>query len=559
VVCSDYLLHFLFPGSPSVLWSLEVFQGVVYIAVTAGITGLLVRDLQRESRRSRIASESKLRSLESAGLIGIFTWRKGLVTNANEAFLKMTGHSREDVVQGKLKVSELASPEYRLVEDQVLLELADKGTSRIYQQELLARDGSRVMVIGGRALIKGDPDQGIGYALDITPVVLAEKQHKDLVEQLQSAHRLNALGQVAGSIAHDFNNLLGVIVGYTAMMQNGSKGNPSREEAAAVLKAAEKARALARKLLAFSRKQSSHPELLDVNDVLQDFEKMLRCVIGDAIELQLLAGDEVGSVLADSTQLEQVVMNLVVNARDAMPRGGLITIETQKRNLDSSSFSGAEAGVYVSITVRDTGTGISKDVRDRIFEPFFSTKKDSGGTGLGLAIVDDIVRQSGGHITCNSEPGRGTEFTILLPWAGPRAAKTKSPAPVQARGGSETILLIEDGDDLRGMLTQLLTSLGYTVLPARDGQHGVDIAQQYSKPIHLVLADIAMPRLSGPEAVARIRRDRPDVKVVFLTGFADPNLLQGISLANVLILEKPFTPDDLALKIRDVLSHRAAA
>ena len=561
VVCSDYILEFLIPSSPPVLWWLELFQASIYIGVTAVITGLLVKELRRESRRLQMVNESKLRSIETAGLIGIFTWRKDLITDANDAFLKMTGHTREDVTTGNLKVSQLASPEYRPVEDQVLMELADKGTSRIYQQELQARDGSRVMVIGGRALIEGDPEQGIGYALDITPVVAAEKQHRELVEQLQSVHRLNALGQVAGGIAHDVNNLLGVIVGYTAMMQTGSPDNQSREEAAAVLKAAEKARGLARKLLAFSRKESSNPELVDVNDILRDFEKMLRLAIGDTNELHLLLGDEVGCVLADSTQLEQVIMNLVVNARDAMPRGGLITIETRKSRLDAeqTSFKQGAPGDYVLIRVSDTGIGMTEDVRERVFEPFFSTKKESGGTGLGLAIVDGIVRQSGGHISFNSEPGRGTEFTVLLPWAGPQAAQTSSAQPIQVRGGSETILLIEDADELRGMFTTWLTSLGYSVLPARDGQHGVDIAHQYRRTIHLVLADIAMPRLSGPEAIIRIRRERPDIKAVFLTGFADPSLLHEKSLANVLILEKPFTPDALAFKIREVLNQEAAA
>jgi len=556
VVCSDYVLQFVVAAAPPVLWKVQSLEGLIYVAVTIVLTGLFAKELQRENRRIQLVNESKLRSIQTAGLIGIFTWHKGVVTDANDAFLSMLNYAPDDLFSGRIKTSELAAPEYRYIEDQALWELAQSGRSRIYQEELLTKNGSRVFVMSGRALIEGDPDQGIGYALDITALIAAERQRQQLSEQLQSAHRLNALGQIAGGIAHDFNNLLGVIVGYTAMMHSAEADNQTREEAAEVLKAAEKARALIRKLLAFSQKQPTNPELLDVNEILRDFHKMLRCVIGDMIELELLLGDTVGCVLADSTQVEQVLMNLVVNARDAMPRGGRITIATERVRIDPhhSVFKDADAGDYVVIRVRDTGIGIAEDVRERNFEPFFSTKRDSGGNGLGLSIVDGIVRQSGGHIRFDSQPGQGTEFTVLLPWAAPHASGAVSTHASQVRGGGETILLIEDAEELRGMLTTLLTSLGYTVLPARDGQHGVEVAHQYRRPIHLVLADVAMPRLNGPDAIVRIRQERPEVKAVLLTGFADPNLLEQ-PLTEALILEKPLAPDILATRIREVLNN----
>jgi PAS domain S-box-containing protein len=518
--------------------------------------------LQHEHERARIANESKLRSIQAAGLIGIFTWRNGSITDANDAFLGMLGFSRPDLVAGKLKTSELVAPEYRHVENQALLELAHKRQSGIYQEELVRKDGKRIFVVGGRALVEGATGQGIGYALDITALVVAQREQRQLEEQLQGAHRMNALGQLAGGIVHDFNNLLGVIVGYTALMHNGPPANQvKRESAAEVLKAAEKARALARKLLTFSQKQTLRRELLDINACLAELEKMLSRVIGDSIQLRLLLADGVGCILADNTQIEQVVMNLVVNARDAMPEGGIITLATGKIRLEAQAdgLKDVNPGDYVSIKVSDLGIGIDKDVLEHIFEPFFSTKKSTGGTGLGLAIVDGIVKQSGGHILVASQPGKGTEFTVLLPWAAECATKAVPSAGTVVRGGAETILLMEDAEEMRRMLSTILSSLGYTVLPARDGQHGVEIARQYPETIHLVLADVAMPRLNGPDAIQQIRCDRPGVKAMLLTGFADPHLLEGKAMGDTPVLEKPIAPDILATRIREMLGVSAKA
>jgi two-component system cell cycle sensor histidine kinase/response regulator CckA len=555
VVCSDYILS-LFVEAPPVLWSLESVEGVIYVSVSGVIAGFLVKQLQREHDHARIANESKLRSIQAAGLIGIFTWRNGSITDANDAFLNMVGFTRADLAAGKLKSSELVAPEYRQVETQALMELAEKRQSDIYQEELIRKDGARMFVVGGRALIEGATGHGIGYALDITPLVIAQREQKQLEEQLQGAHRMNALGQLAGGIVHDFNNLLGIIVGYTALMNNGPPANHvKRENAVEVLKAAEKARALARKLLTFSQKQAPHAELLDVNATLSELEKMLSRVLGDTIALRLLLDDGVGCVLADSTQIEQIVMNLVVNARDAMPSGGVITIATGQVRLEphTSGLKDVHAGDYVSIKVSDQGIGMCKEVLDHVFEPFFSTKKSTGGTGLGLAIVDGIVKQSGGHVLVESRPGEGTEFTVLLPWAAERTRQVAPCPGAKVRGGAETILLMEDAEEMRRMLTTILGSLGYTVLPAQDGQHGVEIARQYPETIHLVLADVAMPRLSGPDAIQLIRGDRPGVKAMLLTGFADPRLLEGRAIEGTPVLEKPIAPDVLAARIREVL------
>lgn len=557
VICSDYILS-LFVETPPVLWNVEWAEGAIYVSVSGVIAGVLVRRIQRENERARRANESKLHSLQAAGLIGIFTWRNGSIVDANDTFLDMLAYTKDDLAAGRLTITELTAPEYHTLEAQARRELAEGGRSRIFQAELIGKNGARVVVVGGRARVEGDDHYGIGYALDITPLVRAQKEQKQLEEQLQRADRLNALGRLAGGIAHDFNNLLGVIVGYTAMIKNNAPG--SRENVEEVLKAADKAKDLIRKLLAFSQKHVLRPELLDVNARLKELRKMLSRLVGDTVELRLELAEDTGCVLADSTELEQIVMNLVVNARDAMPRGGVVTIATEKVHAEAGGrWQDAATGNYVSIRVHDNGEGIDAAVLEHIFEPFFSTKTESGGTGLGLAIVYGVVKQHGGHIRVESQPGQGTEITLLFPWSAAPATEA-APAPARSlEGGTETILLMEDSEEMRCMLAAVLRSLGYTVLTAEDGQRGIEVAHDYGSEIHLILADLAMPRVSGPSAVERIRRERPKVKVLLLTGFADSKLLEGESLGNVSILEKPIPPDVLASRIREILESEASS
>ena len=560
VVCSDYVLS-LFVEAPPILWSVEWIEGAIYVSVSGAIAGLLTKQIQRENERARRAYESILRSIQAAGLIGIFTWRNGSIIDANDAFLDMLAYTKDDLIAGRLKIADLTAPEYHPVEAQARRELNEKGRSRIFQAELIGKEGARRVVVGGRARIEGDTHYGIGYALDVTPLVTAQKEQKYLEEQLQRADRFSALGRLAGGIAHDFNNLLGVIVGYTIMAhREAADVDTRRESAEEVLKAADKAKQLIRKLLAFSQEHVLHSELLDVNAALQDLQKMLGRILGDTIELRLQLDEATGCVLADSTQIEQVVMNLVVNARDAMPRGGAITIAAEKVHVEPKlrGFEEALPGDYVSIAVRDTGSGIDPSVLGKIFEPFFSTKTEAGGTGLGLAIVYSAVKRHRGHIRVESQPGHGTEVTVLLPWAAASTAPSVPQPPPQIRGGTETILIMEDAGEMRRMLATMLSSLGYTVLTAEDGQHGVEVAQQYEREIHLVIADIAMPRLSGPAAVEEIRRERPALRALLMTGYADSELLESRTVADALILEKPIAPDVLALKIREMLGPATA-
>jgi len=559
VVCSDYILS-LFVETPPVLWSVESIEGAIYVSVSGAIAGVLIKRIQRENERARRANESILRSIQAAGLIGIFTWRNGIIIDANDAFLDMLGYTRDDLAGDRLRIDDLTAPEYHPAEDQARRELDEKGRSRIFQAELIGKDGDRVVVVGGRARVEGDNRHGIGYALDITPLVISQREQKQLQEQLQRADRLNALGRLAGGIAHDFNNLLGVIVGYTALGQTLGPlpiDDPRREGAKEVLKAAAKAKELIRKLLAFSQSHVLHAELLDVNAVLKDVQKMLGRIIGDTIELRLHLGEGAGCIFADRTQIEQVVVNLVVNARDALPQGGVISITTDKVSVESAA--GGEdltPGDYVSICVRDNGVGIDPSVLSQIFEPFFSTKKDVGGTGLGLAIVYGAVRQHRGHISVKSQLGRGTEMMVRFPWAAASTAPTAPKPALEIEGGTETILVMEDSEETRRMLATVLSSLGYKVLTAENGLRGVEVALQYGHEIHLVLADISMPQMSGPDAVEHIRRGRPKVRALLFTGFANSALLEGKSIPDASILEKPIEPELLARKIREVLGPR---
>lgn len=555
VLFSDHLLHYLLKLPAPLLWSEEMLKALIYVATTAIILGLVVREQHKESERERLSEQSKLRSIQAANLIGIMTWNNEQVIEANDAALNMLGYSRADLEAGRIVTTGIVAPEYYEQEKQARKELVETGRSRIFEAELICKDGSRVTVVGGRALIAGQPAMRIGYTLNITALKRAQDRHKQLEEELGRTRQLNALGQLTGGIAHDFNNLLGVIVGYTALLEADlPEGDPRRENTTEVLKAADKGRTLVRSLLRFSQKDVARPEFLDINEALTNLEKILSRVIGDSIQLRLALGERVGCAFIDSTQFEQIVMNLVVNARDAMPQGGLVTLTTGKGRISpgEEQLPELKPGDYIVIKVSDTGVGMDREVRGRIFEPFFTTRKQAGGTGLGLAIVYGAVKQNNGAIRVDSTPGRGTEFTVYLPWAAEHAQPAVPASVAASQGGSETVLLIEDDTEMRNMLTYILRGFGYTVIPASDGQQGVEAARQHGGKIHLVLTDIAMPRLSGPAAVEQIRRERPEIKALMMTGFAEPALLQGKPIEHA-VLEKPITPEALARKIREVL------
>jgi PAS domain S-box-containing protein len=388
-----------------------------------------------------------------------------------------------------------------------------------------------------------------------------------LEEQIRQAQKMEAIGRLAGGVAHDFNNLLTVISGYTDMaLKSLRRDDPTREILEEVHKAGNRAAALTRQLLAFSRKQVLMPVVLDLNELVRELEKMLVRLIGEDIDLAIRPAPRLWPVRVDAGQMEQVVMNLVVNARDAMPEGGKLTIETSNVTLGdeyASKHAEARAGDHVLLAVTDSGTGMDEATRARIFEPFFTTKGPDRGTGLGLATVYGIVKQSGGHIAVYSEPGRGTCFKIYLPSAkSPAAASGQAASGGPALQGSETVLLVEDEPAVRALARTALKQRGYQVLEAGNGAEAMRIAGQFAEPIHLLATDVVMPNMSGRELAERLVPLRPEMKVLFLSGYMDDAIVRhGLLESTAAFLHKPYTPQTLAAKVREVLdadSHGAA-
>ena len=398
---------------------------------------------------------------------------------------------------------------------------------------------------------------------DITLIHRAEEEKAALAEQLRQSQKMEAIGRLAGGIAHDFNNLLTVIRGYSQLSLMDLQGNEKlKGHLDEVQKATQKASDLTHHLLAFSRRQIMEMKILDLNALLKDLDRMLHRVIGEDIELTYLLSENIGKVKVDLGQMEQVILNLAVNARDAMPSGGKLTIETANAELDEAythTHLGSKPGHYVMMSVSDTGLGMSAEVRERAFEPFFTTKEKGKGTGLGLSTCYGIVKQSGGNIWAYSEPGRGTTFKIYLPWVEevPKEMKHKAEA-AEILKGTETILAVEDEVEVRKLVAQILTGQGFTVMEAADGEEAIKAAQENSgKKIHLLLTDVVMPGMSGRELAVTLALQHPNMKVLYMSGYTDNAIVHhGVLEDGVNYIQKPFTLDALARKVREILDRR---
>jgi signal transduction histidine kinase/CheY-like chemotaxis protein len=388
----------------------------------------------------------------------------------------------------------------------------------------------------------------------------AESELLRVESQLRQVQKMEAIGRLAGGIAHDFNNVLSVVLTCSEMaLLDLEPDSPVRADIEEIHQAGERAGRLTRQLLAFSRQQVIEPRALVINEAVQSMQTMLRRVLGNDIELEARLADELFAVLADSGQIEQVLMNLIINARDAMPKGGRITLATANVRLNGQyalSHLGVTEGDYVLLSVTDTGTGMAKETQQRIFEPFFTTKEKGKGTGLGLSTVYGIVKQMGGHIWLHSEPGQGTVFELYLPRLLEEVKPTcMDPVDVRTLTGTETILVVEDEDDVRDAVLGILRRNGYNVLFAKGPTEAILVSDKYCNPIDLMITDVVMPTMSGTQLAGRLVQDRPTTKVLCMSGYTDDAIVEhGVIESQFAFLQKPITPERLLRKVRMVLT-----
>jgi len=414
---------------------------------------------------------------------------------------------------------------------------------------------ARTVLASGRPILDSE-----GRKLGAVAAMIDITERKFLEQQFRHSQKMEAVGHLAGGVAHDFNNFLTIITGYGQMIQrNLDPESPMRAHVEEILKSGERAAALTRQLLAFSRRQDFSPRMLDLNTVVSSTENMINLLIGKNIELVTALPAGIGIVSGDPGQIEQVIMNLAVNARDAMSNGGTITIETANVELDEAyarAHMHVKPGSYVMLAVTDSGCGMDATTQAHIFEPFFTTKEPGKGTGLGLATVYGIVKQHGGNIWVYSELNQGTSFKVYFPRIETGAAKAESHHPVASKlRGSETILVVEDEQAVRSLLVRMLRSLGYWVLEASRADEALMVCLRHKGPVHLLLTDVVMPQKSGRDLLDHLRPLRPDIKVLFTSGYTEETLHRRVLERNAPFLQKPFTEEMLARKVRDVLDQ----
>ncbi len=481
--------------------------------------------------------------------ITIATIPEGRYIDVNESFLRVTGHSHEEVIgRTSLEMKFWVKPEERALFIETVLR---EGSVRDLEIAFRTKSGEIRVAVDSAEIIEVDGQKcAIAIFRDIT-------DQKSLEKQLRQTQKMEAVGQLTGGIAHDFNNLLSVIIGYSEILeQRLPMGDPLLRECLQIKKAGQSAASLTRQLLAFSRQQVLEPKVLGLNEIVLNVEKMLQRLIGEHIDLRTNLDPMLGSVKADQTQIEQVIINLAVNARDAMPHGGKLLIETANVDLDEDYarlHPPQLPGSYVLLTVADTGVGMQAETLAHIFEPFFTTKEIGKGTGLGLSTVYGIVRQSGGHIWVYSEPGLGTTFKIYLPLVNPSARPPQPVAtPSESLRGSRTILLVEDEESLRRQTRRLLEDNGYTVLEADLPETAMKIAQQYGAVIHILLTDMVMPGMTGRDLAKKLAAIRPEMKAVFMSGYTGFTHA-GLADSEIALLIKPFTKEMLLRKMQEAL------
>jgi PAS domain S-box-containing protein len=549
----------------------------------AGASGLAldVTDLKRAEDDLRRGKEQLRAAISNAPILLFALDRKG-------AYTLMEGRVLDDL--GLKAADALGKPASEVHRDVPQLAMN-------VRRALSGEEFASLMQIGGlwfethyRPVFEGyDEVAGvIGVAINVTDRKRAEDALRRSEEQLRHSRKMEAIGRVAGGVAHDFNNLLTAITGYTELLlTDAAPGEPdqgpehSRKSLEEIRKAAERATTLTRQLLAFSRRQVLTPKLLNLNQAVSDIDKMLRRLIREDIELVSVLDPALGDVWVDPGQMEQVILNLALNARDAMPRGGQLTLETANVDLESHTARGElflVPGPYVMLAVSDTGMGMDEEVKAHLFEPFFTTKEEGKGLGLGLSAVYGIVKQSGGTIAVDTGKGRGTTFRVYLPRADKGAAARRGGSPPDSLHGEETVLLVEDEEAVRTLIREILAMHGYRVIEARSGGEAILASQRHDGPIHMLLTDVVMANMSGRELADHLRPLRPEMKILYISGYSEDAVLgeataarpgapggeyatalPGAGGGEAAFLAKPFTPKTLALKVREVLDRRAAA
>ncbi len=522
----------------------------------------IMRDMTERKRVEELLrlSEERLQLAVQGAIDGLWDWnlRTGEIYYSPR-WKRMLGYSDDEIKPAFFEWESRLHPDDR---ERAMTTLSSylKGETEFYELEhrLRHKDGGYRWTLARGAAIRdagGEPFRMAGSHNDITLRKEQEEQLKRSDEQLRQAQKMDAIGRLAGGVAHDFNNILTAILGYAELaMMRVTEGDPLRADIEEIKKAGERAASLTRQLLAFSRKQVMQQSVLNLGHTLSEMENMLRRVIGESIELNTVLGPALGRVKADTSQIEQVILNLAVNARDAMPTGGKLTIETANVDIDAASprvRDGLKPGPYVLISVTDTGTGMSDKALSHIFEPFFTTKEKGKGTGLGLSTVFGIVQQSQGHISVESAQGKGTCFRIYLPRTDDATDKLGRMAPA---GADETILVVEEEAVVRQFLTTALRKLGYTVIEAANANEGDRVATDLTRKLDLIITDVALQGQQGVDVVQRATRSRRNLRVLYLAGMSEKELGErGPLPPRSFFLQKPISTAALASKVREVL------
>ncbi len=514
---------------------------------------------QRRAEEALRRSEEQYRLVVDNAHEGILIAQDGQIRFANPKITEVLGYSQDELISRPF--ADFIHPDYRpAVEDRHRRETAGQAQPAGQPCRVVRADGEVRWVEMNTVSIQWQMrPAALIFVNDVTDQRLAQTEKEKMEVQFQQAQKMEAVGRLAGGIAHDFNNLLTIITGYSDLaLTKTSSNDPLHNDLVEINRAGQRAAALTRQLLIFSRQEVIEPQTLDPKVVVANVEHMLRRLIGEDIELVVTTDPQVGAVEADPGQLEQVLINLAVNARDAMERGGRLTIETADVWLDedyAEDHLGVTPGPYVMLAVSDTGVGMDEDLQSKIFDPFFTTKETGKGTGLGLSTVYGIVKQSGGHIGVYSEPDRGSTFKVFLPrLGGPAGRPEAADGQAASRRGSETILVVEDEDQVRELASRILRWHGYRVLEAANGGEGLLVCEQHQGPIHLILSDVIMPRMSGQDMAQRIRSLRPEAKLLFMSGYTDDAIARhGVLDEEVNFIGKPFSVVKLAAKVREIL------